>query len=212
MSANAASTAKAAESSTYVRIIAVRNHIITTRQALEMHGGIWPLMRKSRGYFEAPVQDPYLQPLFQQVADGWPAWSAEAVIGDLAAIGQHLVRHSNLPWFGGELLLKNNSYDKAHAGLVGGTESGQLGPNEYLGAISILAALAESDGWSVPPRSLNLGPVAEFSAYLHRRDQVKPWLTLPDLPVPEQFQQMLRDWAEGRIDITTPDRPVVVPL
>ncbi len=112
MSANATATVKAADSSTYVRTIALYNQIISPRQALDMPGAVRCLMCKSRGYFEVPVQDPYLRPLFQQVADGWPAWSSDTSIKALAAIGEYLARHPDLPWFGGELKLNARTNDK----------------------------------------------------------------------------------------------------
>jgi hypothetical protein len=64
---------------------------------------------------------------------------------------------------------------------------------------------AESDK-SRPTQILNgdasrLGPFSGLYTYMEHRhgDLGRP---LPELPVPDEFKQVFRDWAEGRVSFT----------
>jgi hypothetical protein len=41
--------------------------------------------------------------------------------------------------------------------------------------------------------------------YLERRDGRDRDTPLPDLLVPDEFKQILRAWADGRVSVTAPD-------
>lgn len=49
-----------------------------------------------------------------------------------------------------------------------------------------------------------LGPLRQIAPYLARRQGLDGHVELPSLLVPEQFKQVFRDWAEGRLDVTAP--------
>jgi hypothetical protein len=45
-----------------------------------------------------------------------------------------------------------------------------------------------------------LGPLRDLHDYIKCRSGPAPGRPLPDLPVPEEFKQIFRDWAEGRVN------------
>jgi len=83
----------------------------------------------------------------------------------------------------------------------------QLGPHAYLAATALLAVLSEADTGILLAESSRFPgccPVSEFVPYLRRR--VQPGQSaepLPDLPVPEAFGQLFRDWADGRVSLSS---------
>jgi hypothetical protein len=74
-----------------------------------------------------------------------------------------------------------------------------LGPHAYLGAIAILSALTESADRSDAFSSRDHGPPSAFLPYMLRRQNAGETMTLPQLPVPNDFGPAFRDWAEGKI-------------
>lgn len=83
-----------------------------------------------------------------------------------------------------------------------------LDPLTYLGAAGVFLMMAEIDeSWSadvVDGTTSQLGPFSDLCAYVERR-QGKPGGPLPELPVPDEFKQLFRDWAEGKVDFTAPN-------
>jgi hypothetical protein len=52
-----------------------------------------------------------------------------------------------------------------------------------------------------------LGALSPLYAYMESRHQVGLRAPVPDLPVPEDFKQVFRDWAEGKVSFTAPPSP-----
>jgi hypothetical protein len=50
-----------------------------------------------------------------------------------------------------------------------------------------------------------LGPFSHLDFYMRRRRREGLSLALPELPVPDEFKQVFRDWAEGKVNFTAPD-------
>jgi hypothetical protein len=46
----------------------------------------------------------------------------------------------------------------------------------------------------------------ELHPYFARRGGHDPGMPLPDLPVPDHFQQTFRDWADRRVNFIAPAR------
>jgi hypothetical protein len=53
--------------------------------------------------------------------------------------------------------------------------------------------------------TLTLGPLEHIVPYLARRNSRDRDTALPDLLVPDEFKQIFRDWADGRVSVTAPD-------
>ena len=99
-------------------------------------------------------------------------------------------------------------YDDQVCALVARLEAddppGQLSQAAYLGAAAILPIMIETD--LVPgSETLTLGPLEHIVPYLARRTGRDADAALPDLLVPDEFKQIFRDWADGRVSITEPD-------
>jgi len=50
-----------------------------------------------------------------------------------------------------------------------------------------------------------LGPFSDLDFYMRRRREGPSLALLPELPVPDEFKQVFRDWAEGKVNFTAPD-------
>ena len=81
---------------------------------------------------------------------------------------------------------------------------GQLSQAAYLGAAAILPIMVETD-LMLESEALTLGPLEHIVPYLARRDGRDRDTPLPDLLVPDEFKQILRDWADDRVSVTAPD-------
>jgi hypothetical protein len=49
-----------------------------------------------------------------------------------------------------------------------------------------------------------LGPFSDLQIYIMHRQQGRRGNQLPELPVPEEFKQVFRDWAEGKVNFVGP--------
>lgn len=49
-----------------------------------------------------------------------------------------------------------------------------------------------------------LGSLSDLYPYVVRRRDVRSAHELPELPIPEKFQQLFRDWADGKVDFVGP--------
>jgi hypothetical protein len=121
------------------------------------------------------------------------------------AIGNHLVRHSQLSWFSrpvGEW-----ESDRGWEAALSGTPEvvGSLDPVAFLGAAAVVAILVEQREPTWPgtdPDQSKLGPLRDLLPYLARRALTDPRPRLPQLPVSEPFSQIFRDWADRKVRLT----------
>jgi hypothetical protein len=120
----------------------------------------------------------------------------------LEAFGSYLMDHPEPPWLRGSL------GDWGWTAVFGegpdAAAPGQLSQAAYLGAAAILPIMIETD---LMPGSeaLTLGPLEHIVPYLARRTGRDADTALPDLLVPDEFKQIFRDWADGRVSVTEPD-------
>jgi hypothetical protein len=56
----------------------------------------------------------------------------------------------------------------------------------------------------LPDGPSQLGVFRDLYSYVEHRHAQSLAGKLPDLPVPEEFKQVLRDWAEGKTDFIGP--------
>jgi hypothetical protein len=202
--AHAAEVTVAAEENHYLRDIALRYGLISVSQALEMPGGLTALFRQSRSRFPGFGLFPYLQDTYLRLLQGWPAFASPATAAVLQAVGEYLRDQPELPWVDEYIGKFHSAYDGLFPPADG---PGELGPISRLGGAAILAILVESDFTTIldiDPR--RLGPLCSLLPYLQRRHSGDRDAELPDLPVPEEFRQVFRDWAEGLVNFTKPGK------
>ncbi len=120
----------------------------------------------------------------------------------VTAVGQHLIRYPDPPWVTGEV---SRYWVNRSDHLQGRELPASVTPVAFLGAAAIVlmaaeATLAEtiSDLQGEPSRGL--GPFSVLYAYMTRRNAPGSRKPLPDLPVPEEFKQVFRDWAAGKVN------------
>ena len=192
----------AAENHTEMRVIALIHNLITADQALAMKGGLTPLMQiQSMHIFELTWSACFDESIPLAVA-----LEDHGQLERLRAIGRYLMHKPKLPWIAGP---------PAHWALSGWEKPAkdlriinEFDSIAYLGGVAILLISAEADPQildrHIAGDTARLWPFTDLSAYLaHRRnDSTKG--RLPDLPVPEQFRKMLRDWAEWKINFIAP--------
>lgn len=81
-----------------------------------------------------------------------------------------------------------------------------LQPAGYLGAAACLLISSEAGPCrefpSEDPHSF--GPLGQLRPYIARRWQIEIESELPELPVPERFQRLFRDWADNKVDFVGP--------
>ena len=190
-----------------IRTYALDADIISIEQALAMPGGLRILVEATDPpiVFDAPLATfPKLVIIYLYLLqkDG----DAQKARGKLNSIGRHVLSHPTLPWV--------RTGRDAHAAIRADAFTGTvdrttktsasalslLDEVAYLGAATTrciffeISRMAESHIPPDPPADVNI-----LDRYLAtRRTRAKEGL--PDLPVPEQFRQVFRGWAEGRVD------------
>jgi hypothetical protein len=203
--AHAAEVAAAAEEDECVRHVALKDDLISMNRALGMPGGLTALFLKPRSHLPLPGPDlpAYLLDTYLRLLQGWTPFVDSVTTAVLQAVGEYLRDQPELPWVDRRI----DGFDRRSGDIpapAGG--SGQFGSLAYLGAAAILAILAESDDTTILDADLmQPGPFHGMLPYLQRRRGGGPDAELPDLPVPEAFRQVFRDWAEGRVHFTKPD-------
>ncbi len=188
----------AAETDAYVRAIAVEKGLLTLGRALRMAEGPRVVFGASEGCFD--VVEPCLQHTFDTLEHGWPRFGDPGVVASLEAFGHFLLEHHEPPWLRGRL-----GYWEWTEVLVTDPDAAAPAPLSqaaYLGAAAILAVMLDA-GLMMADTALNLGPLSDLAPYLARRRSESA--ELPELAVPEEFRQTFRDWAEGLVDVVSPD-------
>jgi hypothetical protein len=191
----------------YMRRLALINDLITVEQALDMHGGLLPLLQTQRvGIFGLKYSS-------QLVGGFWHLRTADTPTGDLSgrinaftAVGRYLSDHPQLPWTAGKAQ-RWSEFDWS-VPVEENAWPTRLDPLAYLGAAGTLLISAESD--AARPSHVLTGDPSRFGqfrdlyAYIEARLSRELVQPLPDLPLPDDFKQVFRDWAENKINFTAP--------
>jgi hypothetical protein len=201
---SSAELAVAAGLDPYIRQSALWWEVISVRQALEMPGGLGEFFRHSKdSLFRQYGRAPYSRYIYYHLARGWPTFTTPKIVADLEEVGEHLRKTAKFPWIHGRVDMAAVGHHDIH--LIETSESAQFGPIAYLGAAAILAIQIESGYTAILDRHpRQLGPLGILLSYLKRRRGDDPDTDLVDLPIPEEFRQVFRDWAEGRINFVGP--------
>jgi hypothetical protein len=193
----------AARQDASLRMDVLRHGLITVRQATEMSGGLGVIFRSSLDFIRYADAPAYLERVFLAFLNGWPAYGMPPAVDDLAAIGEYLRAHPDPPWLRGSIDDWTAWTAKPEEPYAPGAAK-TLSDDAWLGAAAIVSIVTEKGEptWPYDKRKPDeLGPLRGLLPYLKRRAGADPG-GLPDLPVPTEFQQKFRDWAEGRIDFT----------
>jgi NACHT domain len=198
----------AAESNMEMRQAALMQELISTERALEMPGGILPLVQvQSTRIFQIHWAS-HLVSAVVRLADGSSHESSAEREGELdqfASVGRFLIENPMLPWVPGPA----QAWWAFHSWNEREEESPffPLDPVAYLGAAAILLIASEESGTRSLPQGGpdRFGPLSEVSYYILRR--WGQWNgKMPDLPFPEPFPDLILKWANNEIDFTRPAR------
>jgi NACHT domain len=187
-----------------IRDGAVRLGAVTAAQAINMKEGLLPFLRHQRVYiFGFGSWAAYLLNTFYDLASDPQRWEDIEV---MTVVGQHLTRYPDPPWVTGET---DQWYWIAGSDLQDRELPASITPVAFLGAAAIAlmtteATLAKTISELQGEAWRGLGPFSILYAYMTRRNTPGSRTPLPDLPVPEEFKQVFRDWAEGKVNFTGP--------
>jgi hypothetical protein len=191
----------AAANHEYYISAAVNFHLISVGQALDLTNGFKALMTFQTGSVGNSAWFPFFQAYFRILVRGWDWTGAiEDGIAAFTECGEHLIAHPDPPWVVGQV----------HAWSTGDYWSNLrrnhrpefLGPSCYLGgAVVGLMSIEQNPSEALTALQAdesNLGVFSGLYPYIDRRANGAR-IPLPDLPVPERFKQIFRDWADGKI-------------
>jgi hypothetical protein len=190
---HSAAVLAAAQTDAFIRHAALYHGVIIVAQALDMPGGLNMLCRQPFGLRFGWV--PFLSRRANDILHGQSALERPEVTADLTAVGEYLIKRPGLPWLteakGWHFFAEE--YDGAPL---------RLTPTAFLAAAALLSIVFENnelgsqyEGSASPSVMLR-----ELHPYFARRGGHDPGAALPDLPVPGQFQQIFRDWADRRVN------------
>ena len=194
---------RAAEDDPHLRWLATDMDVISLRSALSMPGGLSPLLHVSGG----TVGSRRTWLALRRLLRGQPLSPDSHAIACLEAIGDYLRARRGKPWFHGRAAASWLTEDVVAAYKPdAGTLPGWVSLTACLGAVGLVSILAEGREKMFGYCGPGLGPVPEFYPYLaRRRDPSGAVWELPELPVPEEFRRIFRDWADGRVNFTAPE-------
>jgi hypothetical protein len=192
----------AAAHDTEIRDGALRGGLITVEQALEMNGSLSLLLQiqptRVFGIRWVPSLISMSYTLMRHPED-------ERSIAGVTAVGRHLAALPDLPWS----TERASTYPYWERDEVPNKAPMTLDPLAYLGVAAVILIPLESalETHAIRPpdgESSWLGPFSALHPYIERRRAPESALPLPDLPVPEEFKQVFRDWAEGEVNFVGP--------
>ena len=202
---------KAAADEIWLRRAALTYGLITVDRALRMPGGLPALfLARGTGIF-GMERMAYLPAAVIRLVTGRNDLNGPAdpdgfakVIAGFAAVGSYLTECSGPPWPTGpvddwsEYLWKQPQESSA--------PRSSLDPLAYFGAAATLLIVAESLVITELRRKgrEQFGPLSDLYPYIAHRWGIGANDELADLPVPERFRQLFRDWADNKVNFVGP--------
>jgi len=202
---------KAAWDEIALRRAALAYGLITVGRALQMPGGLPALfLARGTGIF-GMARMAYLPAAVIGLVTGRndlhgpanPDGFAKVKAG-FAAVGAYLTECSGPPWPTGPVDdWSEFLWDEPQESSV---LRSSLDPIAYFGAAATLLMVAESLIITELPRKgqEQFGPFADLYPYIARRWGIDANGELADLPVPEGFRQLFRDWADNKVNFVGP--------
>jgi hypothetical protein len=126
------------------------------------------------------------------------------VIAGFAAVGSYLTECFGPPWPTGPVDDWSEYFWEEPQ--ESGVPRSSLDPIAYFGAGATLLIVAESLVITELPRKgrEQFGPLSDLYSYIARRWGIGANGELADLPVPERFRQLFRDWADNKVNFAGP--------
>ena len=192
----------AAEKQCNMMILALRHNLITIDRAFKICQGPYPLLTDQPMGIFGWVHGAYLSSeLHLLITEGG---GDSRGIMSLRETGEYVARHPAPPWTS-----KRTAFWSDYKLTGMSTALNSVDPMAYLGATFILLISAESEG-GAGVSAFNFGAYVAASrqiyAYVQRRYRGAEEAELPYLPVPEEFSQVFRDWAAGKVNFIGPAR------
>jgi len=209
---HAADIAAAATSDGGMLYASLRHRFVTAGHVLATGSDLTPLFTNHHAVIFDALWTSYLDYLVGAATRGWgravhsglPRASEESMSEDFAAVGQFLIDHPEPPWLSVRLSSRWEPVSLfAQDDSVSGTGLFEArDPIIYLGAVGAILIAAELTRNRVlaaeggPP----LGAFSNLYPYILLRWGHEQDAQLPELPVPEQFQCLFRNWATNNTD------------
>jgi hypothetical protein len=186
-----------------MRIAALTHDLMTIEQAFEMPGGLRVLMESDRvGIFSARLGALLIADTVSAIYWSQDSTGTADSLCRLSAAGRYIAANPAPPWVHGMSRTTTHGWSKREEQI-----RSKLDPITSLGGIAVLLIMFESNLIHMPSVYLNdpalFGPFTPVQQYCARR-LGESTDTLPDLPVPDEFKQLFRDWADGKMNFTTP--------
>ncbi len=208
----AAEIVSAAVNDADLRVLAIYAEVLTPREAIALPGGLTVLAtvapiitvtRRGTVHSVVPTTS-YVAALARAILT--TAVGVEVTSG-ITAIGHHLACHPELPWAIGPARRSPGLTQVVWDFMVQPRELPVLSHDGNFGMAAVLCLAVEMEQIlfipTLPGRKdleePDPGSMRPLVWYIARRLGGHT-AELPDLPVPTEFGQLLRDWADGRID------------
>jgi hypothetical protein len=190
-----------------LRRAALTYDLITVDQALRMPGGLPALFQAPRPGIFGMGKMAYLPAAVIGFVTGRSDLYSPAdpdgfarVIAGFAAVGSYLAEGSGPPWPTGSVdYWSEYLWEEPQES---GFPRPSLDPVAYFGAAATLLIVIESLVITELPGKgqEQFGPLSDLSPYIARRWGIGANGELADLPVPERFRQLFRDWADNKVN------------
>ena len=188
-----------------IRRGALSHGLITIEQALKMPHGVKSLVQPAYHNVLLDSRDtPLVDAVFAVMRwdSSFGRLSTADALERLTAMGKYIVDNPATPWAPGmELSVIYGWTDP------GGRNWPQFDLITNLGGIAVLLIMIEANMLDSPQVNLQhktwLGPFGVAQPYVARRLGVRTAEPILELPVPRQFWQIFRDWADRKVDFIT---------
>jgi hypothetical protein len=198
----------AAEEHPELLYLALLNHVITVDEAIMIGDGFAQLIGEpARGMFNL-TYDSYLLSALARLVYGDPVSGVSSEIEAFEAAGRFLIKRPQAPW-ATQPMPKWSKYGGRERQERTDLLASDLSPTAYLGMAATLLICADPDQpiTELLETHSSLGPISSLYPYMQcrqlRGSGAAQRAMLPDLPIPDPFNEVFKDWAEGRTDFTT---------
>jgi NACHT domain len=201
----------AATDHTEMRFVAVERRLITVSDALRMNGTLLPLLQDMKmGILGRDLNSFFMSEVYEISMGYADTDTISEIISDFAKVGEFFSGHPQPPWVirSGPGWWQYFWNGQEHSAV----SLSAIDPMTYLGVAGIVLIFAEFNEHRGPMPSRpdddpsRLGPFRDLYAYIDHRQGARTD-PLPELPLPDEFKQVFRDWAEGTVNFTAPADP-----
>ena len=196
----------AASDYTEMRSLAVEYELITVERALEMKGGLLPLLQGHNIRFLGfSMGSPLMYKIYKLVTERSDPDVLSRTKRDIAAVGKFISLNPRPPWVIGSA----PGWSYYYWGPLSDNDAALSAIDSwtYLGVAVVVLISAEFDESKKLPMETDdpsrLGPFSDLYAYMHYRQGAHD-KSLPELPLPDEFKEVFRNWAKGAINLTAP--------